>query len=184
MSTPATSENLPPPVRQAMCVVLLASIGVRRVHIYLIGEQRIVGPSFSHSCLALAMTRATIRLFVVSGRYGRSACAGYCGLLLFGPLHNRRSGLDQPKGSPAGRRAMFSSGQGCAVENTRTTAPTRQRRAVCRGRLSLGHLSLAKQRKVARAGRRAARKHLLFAASSNRPLTRNQQRSGYSLSRV
>ncbi|MBN8428992.1 MAG: hypothetical protein J0L65_16165, partial [Xanthomonadales bacterium] len=70
MFTPATGENLPPTARQAMCLVLLASIDVRRVHVYLIGEQRIVGPSFSHNCLALPMTRASIRLFAVSGRYG------------------------------------------------------------------------------------------------------------------
>jgi len=88
---------------------------------------------------------------------------------ILGAPGKRREAVDQPAGSPAGMPAMFVTVQGCTVhEHPRAQAnPERRdaRRARTRGGLSLAYFSLATQREVGRAARRADRKLLPFAWS-------------------
>jgi hypothetical protein len=100
-------------------------------------------------------------------------CFCSCGqepALFHGAPGERREAVDPPAGAAAGMRPMFVTGQGRPVhEHPRTHAnPSRTdaRRARTRGGLSLAYLSLATQRKVGRAARRADRKLLLFASSN------------------
>ena len=91
---------------------------------------------------------------------------------LEGPPGERREAVDPPAGSPARMPAMFVTVQGGTVhEHPRAHAnPERwdARRARTRGGLSLAYFSLATQREVGRAARRADRKLLLIASSSER----------------
>ena len=83
-----------------------------------------------------------------------------CGFLLFGPLRKRRVGCRAQRGARQDVE-QASSGQGCPVDaSPEHGAPAGDRsRSERRGRwgvLSLGHVSLDKQRKVPR-GRKAAK---------------------------
>ena len=104
--------------------------------------------------------------------FGCCSCSCSCGqepALFHWAPGERRESVDQPAGSPAGRPAMFVTGQGRPVhEHPRTHAnPERKdaRRARTRGGLSFGSFSLATQRKGTRAARRAVRKLSLFASN-------------------
>ncbi len=86
----------------------------------------------------------------------------------------RREAVESPAGLAARMRARFSTGQGWPVRKPRSTHanPLRRdaQRARTRGGLSLAYFSLATQREVGRAARRADRKLLPFALrnSANR----------------
>ena len=88
--------------------------------------------------------------------------------LFHGAPGERGEFVDPPAGAAAGMRPMFVTGQGRPVhEHPRTHANpsrTEARRARTRGGLSLAYFSLATQREVGRAARRADRKLLLFAS--------------------
>jgi hypothetical protein len=90
--------------------------------------------------------------------------------LFDGAPGERREAVDPPAGLPAWMRARFSTGQGWPVRKPRPphANPLRRdaQRARTRGGLSLAYFSLATQREVGRAARRADRKLLLFSFCS------------------
>ncbi len=99
--------------------------------------------------------------------------------LFNGAPGERREAVDQPAGLAAGMRARFSTGQGWPVRKPRPTHAyplrTDAQRARTGGGLSLAYLSLATQRKVGRAGRRADRKLLIFASSDEATKRRSDE---------
>jgi hypothetical protein len=106
----------------------------------------------------------------------RSSSCGQEPALFNGAPGERREVVDQPAGAPAGMPAMFVTGQGWPVhEDPRTHAyPKRRdaRRARTRGGLSLAYFSLATQREVGRAARRADRRLLILLFASNDEATK------------
>ncbi len=111
-------------------------------------------------------------------------CGCSCGqepALFHGAPGERRGSDDQPAGAPAGMPAMFVTVQGCTVHEhrPRLANPLRRdaQRARTRGGLSLAYFSLATQREVGRAARRADRK-LLFFDSNDRANKRNRGERG------
>jgi hypothetical protein len=108
-----------------------------------------------------ASSSITTRLLLQLLRAGARALPGAPG--------ERREAVDQPAGSPAMMPAMLVTVQGCTVHEHPRAHANPERMDACRARtrggLSLAYLSLATQREVGRAARRADRKLLLFASS-------------------